>query len=742
MPSLPSSVLLAAGTLATALVTAIAVPSGLVPPRPAEIDPAAAVLAPLVVAGIDGLRWEDVSPVLTPALWRLLDDGASAGAVTVQTTGRPACAAGGWLSLSAGRAVAGSISSSRCRPLPPVVQAELGATVLGWAGLAEASVDTVYHPRIGTLGGALAELGVCATAVGPGAALALADPGGRVARYLPTLADETPARSGAMFGCPLTVVDLGSTSVDDTTGERLLVDAALEELLDRVPAGTDLMISSVSSPDGAPLALGVGVVVTQRSPAGVAGGSLLTSPSTRWDGVIRLLDLPSTVTAALRVPEPALFDGSPIVIGGERPGAARVTQDLAALTARDSVLRSVSSWLVTLLSVLGLLLIVAGALVLRCRRPGADGVVPAGQLRTSALQIALLAVACAPVAAYLVALVPWWRSGTPLHALWLSLAAITLALALVVQRLSRRSAAAWFPPALVSGLTVGVLLVDALLGTPMHRLSPLGPSVLTGGRYYGIGNSSFAVLGAHAVLVGGALATWALAHGRRTAAVVVVAAVGMLTLLIDVAPMWGADLGGGPALLPAFVVLAVLVGGARMTWRRILLTAGGGLVLFVLIGWLDWSRPVAQRSHAGRFVQSVLDGDAGATVVRKATFALATVTSGLLPIVTIAIFGTLVLWVGRPERFAPRDVRAAFGAWPTLLPTCGALLVVLGLGALANDYGVRVITIGLTAALPLLAAATLAAVDHHGPAAPARLRPAGSSRPAGAAPVPRDRAAR
>ena len=606
----------------------------------------------------------------------------------------------------------------------------------GWAELSEDRITTLFHPQIGTLGGALAESDVCATAVGPGAALALADPDGFVRRYFPVVSAEA-------FDCPLTVVDLGSSSVlDGMAAERLAVDAALEALLDQVPFGTDLVISSVSSPIAGPLALGVGLVATERSIGASTNGYLLTSPSTRWDGVVRLLDVPSTMTDALGVPEPALFNGSPIMLGAERPATATVVEDLAGLTSKDRVLRRASAWFVIALSTIALLLMIASAVALRrgrperasgnrrstvspgCSRPGSSSSRPCRSRRTWS---------------------PWCRGGSRgLHSsrLWVAMVAIALVVGFVVQRLCRRSAEIWWPALAVSGLTVVVLIADALLGTPLHRLSPLGPSAITGGRYYGIGNSSFAVLGAHAVILCGALAARALARGRRTRAILIVAAIGTVTVLVDVGPTWGADLGGGAALVPAFVVLAILVSGTRMTWARGVATGAAAVAVLLVIGVLDWTRPAAQRSHAGRFVQSVIDGDAWETVTRKASFALATVINGPIAILTIAIFVTLVLWVRRPDRFAPLEVRTTFAAWPTLRSTCIALLVVLGVGALANDYGVRVITIGLAAAL---AAADRGDAGRGGTRAVDSRRSdsgrAGSCRPAGASPARRDRAA-
>ena len=121
MPSLPPGAVRVIATVATALGASVAGPLEPAPLVPAESDSTLAVQAPLVVAGIGGLRWEDVTPALTPTLWSLIDDGADLAAVTLYTNGRTSCPDGGWLSLSAGRAVPASSFASLCLPLPDVV---------------------------------------------------------------------------------------------------------------------------------------------------------------------------------------------------------------------------------------------------------------------------------------------------------------------------------------------------------------------------------------------------------------------------------------------------------------------------------------------------------------------------------------------------------------------------------------------------------------------------------------------
>src|SRR4051812_41844137 len=55
----------------------------------------------VVVAGAAGLRWDDVNPVDTPALWDLAQRG-SVGALSVRSGHRPTCPGDGWSTLGAG----------------------------------------------------------------------------------------------------------------------------------------------------------------------------------------------------------------------------------------------------------------------------------------------------------------------------------------------------------------------------------------------------------------------------------------------------------------------------------------------------------------------------------------------------------------------------------------------------------------------------------------------------------------
>jgi hypothetical protein len=127
---------------------------------------------------------------------------------------------------------------------------------------------------------------------------------------------------------------------------------------------------------------------------------------------------------------------------------------------------------------------------------------------------------------------------------------------------------------------------------------------------------------------------------------------------------------------------------------------------------LDWLRDPAQRSHLGRFVQQVIDGDAAEVVGRKMDYALTSLErGGATAWISLAVLLWAVLAVARPGRFAPPSLRGAMAAWPTLRATAAAVLVSAVIGSIVNDWGIRIATVVLTAALPVFGLVCLLARD-------------------------------
>src|SRR5260370_12202682 len=95
--------------------------------RAAARTPQAAPTRHVVIVGLSGLRWSDLSPAATPTLWRLAGQG-SVGSLVDFAVLPLTCPADGWLTLnSAARAQSGHTDAG-CRTFPAVPQAGAGAT--------------------------------------------------------------------------------------------------------------------------------------------------------------------------------------------------------------------------------------------------------------------------------------------------------------------------------------------------------------------------------------------------------------------------------------------------------------------------------------------------------------------------------------------------------------------------------------------------------------------------------------
>ncbi|MFL6137101.1 MAG: hypothetical protein ACJ74O_04795, partial [Frankiaceae bacterium] len=120
----------------------------------------------VVVVGVPGLRWGDVSATGTPALWALAGRG-SVGNLSIRSAAALTCPADGWVMLGAGNRAEGPPHGALCPDagsLPP----------LGFAGLRERNARLDLGAEVGALATALGARGDCVAAVGPGAPLGAA----------------------------------------------------------------------------------------------------------------------------------------------------------------------------------------------------------------------------------------------------------------------------------------------------------------------------------------------------------------------------------------------------------------------------------------------------------------------------------------------------------------------------------------------------------------------------------------
>ncbi|HEX5996337.1 MAG TPA: hypothetical protein VFY84_14445, partial [Jiangellales bacterium] len=191
---------------------------------PASADEQATDRQPgVVLVGVPGLAWPDVTAEDMPTLFELAGTDAAAS-LSVRTIRSRTCTVDGWLTVGAGGRATdltdtvgdGNVDRFCRRPPSPVESSDGSARIPGWDELVDAQQEQDYDTQIGLLGGRIAEAGACSTAVGGGAALALADSSGRVQNYVPDVSDLT---SELISECPVTVVDLGVLPVSSPAPE-------------------------------------------------------------------------------------------------------------------------------------------------------------------------------------------------------------------------------------------------------------------------------------------------------------------------------------------------------------------------------------------------------------------------------------------------------------------------------------------------------------------------------------------
>ncbi len=684
---------------------------GLAAAAPADRTPR----GPVVVVGVPGLRWDQVSPDATPALAALVARGA-VGSLSIRAGSGITCAADGWLTLGAGnRATGPSHPGAGCPPDlptgPVVAQAGGGATVAGFPALVATNRRLPAAVELGALGAQVRASGGCTAAIGPGAALAAADPRGRIDRYVDHLPPDAPNLADALGQCALTVVALPPAQSAVPDAEIAAVDAAR-------PTGSLLVVVGLAESGSQPrlhvaAAVGPGM-----------GAGYLTSASTRRPPYVQLVDGAPTVLAQLGLPAPAGAIGQPWRSVEGRPAGTPAT--VAALVDTDRAAQAQRRVVGPFFFGLELAqAIVFGLAAWRLRRRPADR---ASTLRW--LHRVAVAATAVPVGTFLANLVPWWRAGLPALALVGSVVVATAALSAgaLLGPWRRRLLG---PAGAVATITAGVIALDLVTGARLQISSLAGYSPLVAGRFAGIGNAAYGVFAPAVLLAGAALAGAAVAgaaqtgaahartaHARtaaagtalagrsRQVALAITAVLGLVAIVVDGSPAWGSDVGGVLALMPGVAVLVLGCAGYRVSWSRLAAAGAAGVAVVAGFAVADYQRPVPARTHLGRFVDQLLHGGAGAVIRRKAQanaeLLLHSVWSPFVPLLVL-LAAAIVL---RPDRMGAGGLARAYDRAPTLRVGLLAVLVTAVVGFAVNDSGIAVPSLAIVFGVPFVVAVT------------------------------------
>ena len=708
----------------------------------------------IAVIGTGGLSWSDVSAKTTPALWSLLREGSSAN-LSVHSVRANTCPVDGWLSLSAGEragdvdaagggadgaADSGSPDGAKqaCQALPEHMTA---GKVPHWNDYLAAAAATRFNASLGLLGDQVASHGGCIQAVGPGAALGAALSNGIVDRYRPF--DESTL-TAALASCPATLIDVGSIrdpadldpqdpSHPTTTRAQQVaaVDARVAAVLNAAPSGTDVVLASVAD---------AGVTEGLRLIAGTGpyfGAGTLRSTSTRQEGLVQLTDLTPTILDHLRIPRPSSLGGAPLQFapaGGNSQQSA--DERLGALLDLDQSSHEVRGLVEPFfygfaLLQLALYLVAAGLWrrgwgtePQRGSRPKTRRELNATPRRRHLLVLtrhAAIIAATIPVSTFLANLLPWWRFSMPLLSVVASVALFAAGISMLAL-LGPWRRRLFGPLVVVSVTTMAVLAVDLMTGSRLQLASLMGLQPVVGGRFYGMGNVTFALFATATLMLCIAVGSRLVTVQQPRMAAVAVAAIGSVALAVDASPSWGSDFGGPPALLPALILLILAVLQIRLTWRRLVVVALGTGLFVLVLALLDWLRPPESRSHLGRFVQTAFDGGAWDVIARKLDQNMSLLFSNPVSLlIPVGLVG-LAYILARPMSRAAGPLRRSFRRIQPLRPGLVAVLVMWVIGFALNDSGTAIPAVGAALAIPLVIAVAVRTLEDETFAEPVTTR--------------------
>ena len=209
-------------------------------PRPGES---------LVVVGVGGLSWHDVSAADTPALWGLLRYG-SVATVSVKAMRLTTCPIDGWATLGAGEAAGPATADDR----PGCTAAAVRRRAISSAAIASSVSTRLAHgvdargvPRPGSACSATASP-LERRASKPSAPVPPSRPRPRTAASRTTRRSASRPCLGDLAQCPVSIVDIGRLDVDrgrpDATRSSgsTARAAARPIVVDATPTGADLVV--------------------------------------------------------------------------------------------------------------------------------------------------------------------------------------------------------------------------------------------------------------------------------------------------------------------------------------------------------------------------------------------------------------------------------------------------------------------------------------------------------------------
>lgn len=586
-----------------------------------------------VIFTLPGVTWERVQAVEPPNLLEAVKDGAS-GAISVRTNSSRTSVASGYTTLGAGTRADGGRTTGGVAEEGTGDLLRTGVRAAGLSELRAIAAEADYRAEPGALATAMSPLPLIPIGNGdpgldpptplgygrwPLLTAMTTDGSAPYAAVGPELLTRDPTAPYGVSSDPVALVEavdaalaiecasivvgygdllradqwgltIGEDPGDSLDDALLRADMLLGYITDNLDLDKDLLlvVSPTSPAWDAEVHLGVAVAVGPGFPP----GSRIESASTRTAPLVTLPDVAPTVLEHLGIERP------PSMLGRRWVAVDRWSVDpvaqLVALDRESVFAHGLQADIATSFVIFQIVVYVLALLMLRRKeslRPGTE----ARLMRM--LEACVLAVVAFPLATYLASPLPGHRLGTlgyPLAIVLIDAVIVTAGWKLFRQRLDRLLA--------ITAATLLFFFIDLSAGGPLQLNAVFGNDPIVAGRFSGLGNIAYAVLGTSCLMTGALLVhRW---PGRRSI-YVLVAVLFVMTVVFDGAPNLGSDVGGVISLVPVLAVTYALLLGRRPGVKIVAASIGAMLVALTLFLTWDMARPPESRTHLARLFEDV-----------------------------------------------------------------------------------------------------------------------------------------
>ncbi|ACV62001.1 hypothetical protein Dtox_1115 [Desulfofarcimen acetoxidans DSM 771] len=271
------------------------------------------------------------------------------------------------------------------------------------------------------------------------------------------------------------------------------------------------------------------------------------------------------------------------------------------------------------------------------------------------------------------------------ESLALTLIYFALIVALIYLVISKANISFYYKVAFLSLSTSAAILIDTVLGSPLTINSPLGYDAMNGARYYGIGNE-FAGILEGSTIIGTAALYQELSKHRRILLPVFLAYFAFMTY-VSYAPGFGADAGGLITAVIALGFFSLRLMDKRVSRRELLYLLLLTLLLLGLGAFIDMTFNSLHGSHIGQAFSLLVQGnyaEIGNIIYRKIAMNIKLMNYSIWTKVLLASLAALGVLLYKPVGFFKQLTDSV----PNMKKGFEAIFVASLVGFLVNDSGI------------------------------------------------------